>query len=40
FRHSSYFSDIAQGIIIGLGTQSYSLALDAAVQKLTQNESN
>lgn len=38
FRHHSYFSDIAQGIIIGLGGQGYSLALQAAIKQLsTQN---
>lgn len=36
FRHNSYFSDIAQGIIIGLGAQGYSLALQAAIQHLDQ----
>ncbi|QLH41343.1 MAG: type II 3-dehydroquinate dehydratase [Coxiellaceae bacterium] len=30
FRRHSYFSDIAQGVISGLGTQSYELALLAA----------
>ncbi len=34
FRHNSYFSDVAQGIIIGLGAQGYSLALQAAIQQL------
>jgi 3-dehydroquinate dehydratase-2 len=27
FRHKSYFSDIANGVICGLGTQGYDLAL-------------
>ncbi len=36
FRHHSYFSDIAKGIIIGLGAQGYSLALQAAVQHLQE----
>ncbi|MBC8519694.1 MAG: type II 3-dehydroquinate dehydratase [Gammaproteobacteria bacterium] len=36
FRHNSYFSDIAQGIIIGLGAQGYTLALQAAIQHLDQ----
>ena len=31
FRKHSYFSDIALGIISGLGHQSYTLALDAAM---------
>lgn len=30
FRHNSYLSDIAKGIIIGLGAQGYSCALTAA----------
>lgn len=35
FRQHSYFSDIAVGIIAGLGTQGYSLALHAAVDYLS-----
>ncbi|MCF6807776.1 type II 3-dehydroquinate dehydratase [Thiotrichales bacterium 19S9-12] len=31
FRHKSYFSDIAYGIISGLGLTSYRLALQAAI---------
>ncbi len=34
FRHHSYFSDIAQGCIIGLGPKGYELALEAAIDKL------
>lgn len=34
FRHHSYLSDIAQGVICGLGTQGYQLALQAAATKL------
>lgn len=34
FRHKSFFSDIAQGVILGLGSQGYDLALSAAMQKL------
>ena len=34
FRHHSYFSDIAEGVICGLGTQSYLLAFQAAIKKL------
>ncbi|MCK5918576.1 MAG: type II 3-dehydroquinate dehydratase [Cocleimonas sp.] len=34
FRHHSYFSDIAEGCIIGLGPKGYELALDAAINKL------
>ncbi|TNF65271.1 MAG: type II 3-dehydroquinate dehydratase [Gammaproteobacteria bacterium] len=32
FRHSSYFSDIAYGIICGLGLTGYKLALNAAIE--------
>jgi len=35
FRHHSYFTDIAVGIISGLGAQGYSLALDYAITKLS-----
>lgn len=35
FRHASYFSDIAVGIISGLGALGYELALQAAVQRLS-----
>ncbi|WP_064004486.1 type II 3-dehydroquinate dehydratase [Piscirickettsia salmonis] len=31
FRQHSYFSDIAQGVITGLGPQSYFCALEAAI---------
>jgi len=31
FRHQSYFSDIAEGVISGLGAQGYELALQAAL---------
>ena len=34
FRNVSYFSDIAAGVVTGLGTQSYMLAFDAAAAKL------
>ena len=34
FRHHSYLSDIAQGVICGLGAQGYSLALQSALCKL------
>lgn len=34
FRAHSYFSDIAQGVISGLGAQGYALALTAALQRL------
>ena len=34
FRHHSYFSDLAAGVIAGLGPMVYELALDAAVRSL------
>jgi len=34
FRHHSYLSDIAAGVIIGLGPLGYELALQAAHQRL------
>lgn len=34
FRHHSYFSDIAEGVICGLGAIGYSLALTAVLDKL------
>lgn len=34
FRHTSYFSDIARGVICGLGAQGYELGLQAALQQL------
>ncbi len=40
FRHSSYFSDIAVGVISGFGAQGYELALEAALDRIQQqNES-
>lgn len=35
FRQKSFFSDIADGCIIGLGAQGYELALQAALAKIT-----
>lgn len=32
FRRHSYFSDIAQGVIVGMGPLGYELALQAAMQ--------
>ena len=37
FRQHSYFSDLAQGVICGFGANSYHLALQAALEQLTQN---
>ena len=34
FRHHSYFSDIAEGVIAGLGAQGYELALQAAITRI------
>lgn len=34
FRQHSYLSDIAQGVILGLGAQGYELALQAAISQL------
>ncbi|WP_421683661.1 type II 3-dehydroquinate dehydratase [Stutzerimonas urumqiensis] len=34
FRHHSYFSDVAVGVICGLGASGYRLALDAALEHL------
>jgi 3-dehydroquinate dehydratase-2 len=35
FRHHSYFSDIAAGMIVGLGPLGYELALLAALRRLS-----
>ena len=37
FRQHSYFSDIAIGVIAGLGAQGYELALQAAISRLTSS---
>ncbi|MCZ8116018.1 type II 3-dehydroquinate dehydratase [Silanimonas sp.] len=34
FRHHSYLSDLAVGVVCGFGAQSYLLALEAAIQRL------
>jgi len=36
FRHHSYFSDIAVGVVLGLGAYGYEAALRAAAQRLAQ----
>ena len=36
FRQHSYFSDLAQGVICGLGAQGYELGLLAALNQLEQ----
>ena len=33
FRHHSYFSDLAEGVIVGLGAQGYALALRFALAR-------
>ncbi len=38
FREHSYFSDIAVGVISGLGAQGYELALQAAISQLKQKQ--
>ncbi|MFK7830520.1 MAG: type II 3-dehydroquinate dehydratase [Congregibacter sp.] len=38
FRHQSYFSDIAEGVICGLGASGYEYALQFAVQHLTKSQ--
>jgi 3-dehydroquinate dehydratase-2 len=35
FRHHSYFSEIAVGVICGLGSMGYRLALEAAINDLS-----
>jgi 3-dehydroquinate dehydratase-2 len=35
FRHHSYLSDIAQGVICGLGANGYYFAMDAAIGRLS-----
>ena len=37
FRHRSYLSDIAVGVISGLGAQGYELAMQAALRRLRDN---
>ncbi|MEN9500831.1 MAG: type 3-dehydroquinate dehydratase [Pseudomonadota bacterium] len=38
FRHHSYLSDVADGVILGLGALGYELALYAAIQKLNKQD--
>lgn len=38
FRQKSYFSDIAFGVIAGLGTYGYELALYSAIQQIQGNK--
>ncbi|MBC7698657.1 MAG: type II 3-dehydroquinate dehydratase [Bacteroidia bacterium] len=37
FRHHSYFTDIAVGVISGLGAHGYTLALDYAIRHIDQS---
>jgi 3-dehydroquinate dehydratase II len=37
FRHHSYFTDIAIGVISGLGAHGYTLALDYAIRKINHS---
>ena len=37
FRHHSYLSDIAAGVICGLGADGYTYALQTAVKRLSQS---
>lgn len=37
FRKQSYFSDIAVGVICGLGAEGYQLALEAALSRIDRN---
>ncbi len=37
FRHHSYFTDIAIGIISGLGAQGYALAMNYAIQHINHS---
>ena len=36
FRHRSYLSDVARGVIVGLGPKGYELALQAALAQIKQ----
>jgi 3-dehydroquinate dehydratase-2 len=36
FRHHSYFSDLAAGVIAGLGPMVYELALEAALRRMQE----
>ncbi|MEO5596351.1 MAG: type II 3-dehydroquinate dehydratase [Lysobacteraceae bacterium] len=40
FRHRSYFSDLAVGVIAGFGADSYRYALDAAIARLKPTPQN
>jgi len=38
FRHHSYFSDVAEGVICGLGAKGYEYAFDFAMQYLAKSK--
>ena len=38
FRHHSYFSDIAVGVISGLGADGYFAALNYAINKFSKQQ--
>jgi 3-dehydroquinate dehydratase-2 len=38
FRSHSYFSDIAVGVITGLGPTGYKLALDVAMDRISDSD--
>lgn len=38
FRHHSYFSDVAVGVICGLGAQGYLFALQSAIEQVKQHK--
>jgi 3-dehydroquinate dehydratase-2 len=40
FRHHSYLSDLAAGVIVGLGPLGYELALQAAVRAVRSGPGN
>ena len=40
FRHHSYFSDVAVGVICGLGADGYHHALQSAVNRLTADKNS
>lgn len=40
FRHHSYLSDVAKGVICGLGADGYEFALTAAVRHLRRSTNN
>jgi 3-dehydroquinate dehydratase-2 len=37
FRRHSYFSDLARGVVVGFGADSYRLALDHILRQLAKN---